>query len=92
MSSDHNVVLPAPKAVATIKASNGTSTPVKFNVNFQATVTTDGSIEFTQPVYTAVRRVVYANGDFTTLGDTSKSPNQDPSLNKLLYPKLAGTK
>jgi hypothetical protein len=63
---------------------------LNLGANFHGTVTSDGSLEFSAPVYTAVRRVALTNGGLQTLGDPNQpATSGDDSLKKALYPAMA---
>lgn len=47
--------------------------PVNIGADAHASVTQDGSLEFNEPMYTAVRRLVYINGGFQSLGDVANN-------------------
>lgn len=56
--------------------------PVNIGTNAHATATQDGSLEFDQLLYTAVRRLAYVNGGFQALGKTIQpdAPTADAQI------------
>jgi len=60
--------------------------PVNISAGAHAAPSADGSLEFDQTLYTAVRRLQYANGDWQSLGHANPDADQQ-LLNQLSYVK-----
>lgn len=65
---------------AKLKVTGLNAGPVKIDPSAHIQLTTDGSLEFSDPVYTAIRRVRRVSGDFQTLGDTSPQKDADEEI------------
>lgn len=59
--------------------------PVNIAADAHASPSTDGSLEFDQLLYTAVRRLQYANGGWTSLGRENQPDADKAIINQLPY-------
>ena len=59
---------------------------LKLSASASAKTTTDGSLAFEQPVYTAIRRLKrFSDGSLKTLGDPGAEKTDDVTVRQLLY-------
>jgi hypothetical protein len=61
--------------------------PVKIDPDAHAKVTQDGSLEFTDPVYTAIKRLRDTNGMLQPLAPGAQATDADPKVKAMLYPQ-----
>lgn len=61
--------------------------PVKIDPDAHAKVTEDGSLEFTEAVYTAIKRLRDTNGLLQPLAPGAKSEDADQKVKAMLYPQ-----